>query len=318
MISKKKIFYIFKFIISFSLIAYLVDKIDWQEAFQTYERAELIYFVVIILNYALQIIFTAYKWFILIRINHSHVNFGRILTINLIGSFLGLFFPSGLSMDVIRGYYISKDVNDTTSGVSSIVVDRLLSFSSLLLLGLAGVIMGGSVVAQTDIKIILYIILLLFIITIYFLNKEYFWRIIHRAFHSLKLKKAAKSILQLRDSLFFYKKYPRILVLSFIFSITIQILRVLIYYYLSLAFGIDVPISYFFILIPIVMILLMIPISIGGIGVREGTFVALFALVGLSTSDAFILAFTSTFFVTTISMIGGILYVLYKPILKKN
>lgn len=61
----------------------------------------------------------------------------------------------------------------------------------------------------------------------------------------------------------------------------------------------------------------MIPISIGGLGVKEGTFVAFFTLVGMSINDAVIISFINTFLDTLNTLIlGGGGYIFYKAPLK--
>ena len=61
------------------------------------------------------------------------------------------------------------------------------------------------------------------------------------------------------------------------------------------------------------MLVLIFPISIGGLGVREGTFIAFFSLVGMSINDAVIITFTSTFIDTFNTLSGGIAYLFFNP-----
>ena len=78
-----------------------------------------------------------------------------------------------------------------------------------------------------------------------------------------------------------------------------------------MAFGVSVPIIYFFLFIPVIMLVLIFPISIGGLGVREGTFIAFFSLVGMSVNDAVIITFTSTFIDTLNTLFGGVAYLFF-------
>lgn len=56
----------------------------------------------------------------------------------------------------------------------------------------------------------------------------------------------------------------------------------------------------------------MIPVSIGGLGVREGAFVALFTLVGMKMDDAVIISFTSSLIANLFTISGGLFYLIYK------
>ena len=53
------------------------------------------------------------------------------------------------------------------------------------------------------------------------------------------------------------------------------------------------------------MLVIMIPISIGGLGLREGTFVAFFTLVGMSMNDAVIISFINSFLDTLNTLVFG-------------
>jgi len=97
----------------------------------------------------------------------------------------------------------------------------------------------------------------------------------------------------------------------------VQILRVLLSYYVARAIGIDVSINYFFLFIPIIFLILMIPISIGGFGIREGASVLLFASVGVNQADAFMMGLLTSFVIMLYSIPGGLLFV-FGGLIKKN
>src|SRR5262249_19405295 len=56
------------------------------------------------------------------------------------------------------------------------------------------------------------------------------------------------------------------------------------------ALHINVSLGDMVILVPIIILVTRLPISFGGLGVQEGLFVALFGLVGVSASEAFLLS----------------------------
>ena len=65
-------------------------------------------------------------------------------------------------------------------------------------------------------------------------------------------------------------------------SISVQLIRSLVFMFIFLGLGADVNIIYYFIFTPIIFILMLIPISIGGLGVRESALFAFFGPLGLS------------------------------------
>ena len=63
---------------------------------------------------------------------------------------------------------------------------------------------------------------------------------------------------------------------------------------------------------PIVYISTILPVSLGGLGVREGTLVYLLAKVGVLSSDAVALSFLIHFNRVAVGSIGGITQMFWK------
>jgi uncharacterized membrane protein YbhN (UPF0104 family) len=55
----------------------------------------------------------------------------------------------------------------------------------------------------------------------------------------------------------------------------------------------------------------MIPISIGGLGVGEGAFIAFFSLTGVSINDSIVVVLTNTLANTLFTLLGGIALFFY-------
>jgi len=106
-------------------------------------------------------------------------------------------------------------------------------------------------------------------------------------------------------------------VLSFLLSLLMQGIRILVFYTVAVGFNVYVPALYYFMFIPLIMALIMLPISFNGIGIREGSFVVFFALVGVSSADAFVVSFTVSLLTTLTTAMGGFVYLLDKGISPK-
>jgi len=83
-----------------------------------------------------------------------------------------------------------------------------------------------------------------------------------------------------------YRHYKKTMSVTFVLSIVFQIVRVLICYLLAFSIGLRVPIGYFFIITPLVMLFTMLPLSVGGIGVREGATIFFLGKIGISSAMA--------------------------------
>ena len=80
----------------------------------------------------------------------------------------------------------------------------------------------------------------------------------------------------MQKSLSIYRQYKKQLLLSSLDSLWIQLLTLFIAYAYFKAVGVDIDISILVVFTSITIVVSMLPISLNGIGVREGIQVALF------------------------------------------
>ena len=313
MLNKKTIILSLKIIVSASLLIYIINKIDWNEALKNLDRANYFLIFLAFLTNIFERVQLTYKWNILIRVRGVYVSFVRLFLINLIGGFWGLFLPSSVSTDVIRGYYLVKNNSEKSVSISSIFIDRILSLFALLLFCVVFVLVAGDTISKYNINYYLPVLFVISIVFFYFFQKEKTADFMEKIFMKIKMKKVTGLIIKLHLSLLEYKKFPRTLLLSFLINLFVQGTRVITYYLIAMAFGISVPIIYFFLFIPVIVLIMILPISIGGLGVREGTFIAFFSLIGMSINDAVVISFTSTFIDTFNTLFGGVAYLFFNP-----
>src|SRR5262249_32503790 len=95
---------------------------------------------------------------------------------------------------------------------------------------------------------------------------------------------------------------------SLLLSVFVQAANVVLVWLLGLAIGLSVPAGYYWIMVPMVTLLTMIPVSLNGMGVREGGTALFLAPLGVSEGTAISLAFLWFAVFTVTSLFGGGLY----------
>jgi uncharacterized membrane protein YbhN (UPF0104 family) len=105
-----------------------------------------------------------------------------------------------------------------------------------------------------------------------------------------------------------YREKRRALLDALLVSIPVQALRILVHYWAALSLGVHVPPVYFFLFIPMIAVLIALPISINGIGVREGFTILFFAMAGIDREQAFSISFLAFLVGVAVSLAGGVLY----------
>jgi hypothetical protein len=83
---------------------------------------------------------------------------------------------------------------------------------------------------------------------------------------------------------------------------------VLMHWLIGRALGLGLPVSVYFFVIPLATVVMLVPISINGIGIREGIFALLLGGYGVAQADAVALSLLAfaTFF--THGVLGGLVF----------
>lgn len=102
---------------------------------------------------------------------------------------------------------------------------------------------------------------------------------------------------------------PGVLMWVAVLSILLQTLVVIVNIFNGLALHLEIPIAFYFLLIPLVAVATMIPVSLNGLGVREGAFVFFLAQVGVPEAQALSLALLWLAILIASSLIGGLVWI---------
>ena len=129
---------------------------------------------------------------------------------------------------------------------------------------------------------------------------------------SIGLWGIGKRFNQVLDHLSEFKRLRSLLLKVILVALIVQSLRILTHMVVADALNIELQpfnVFHFFIFIPLLGLIMILPISINGLGVREGTGILLFTQIGLSSEQALLMEFITYFVMVVVSMIGGIFFI---------
>jgi uncharacterized protein (TIRG00374 family) len=256
---------------------------------------------------------SVFKWLLLLRVRETKVSFWRLFIINYVGGFWGLILPSSVSADIVRGYYLSRTAAGLANTVTSMLVDRIMAGLALVSLAGVGAWLAGDRFGFVHHRAFILMGVAGCALAVFLLFRPFSLRWIDRqVVQRITRWDLNRRIREWVTSCLEYRRHPGRLVLCYLGSILVQIIRVLIFYAVALAFNVPAPLLYYLMFIPLIMVLIMLPISFGGIGIREGSFVAFFAMVGVGSADAFVVSFTVSLLTTLTTAIGGLIYMFDK------
>jgi uncharacterized protein (TIRG00374 family) len=256
----------------------------------------------------------AYRWRSILHASGLNLKTRRLFFFYLIGIFFTSFVPGGgVSGDVARLIYVDREVHDKALVLSTLVYERLIGVFTLLLIGLGATLMTRAY-GQSDRMI--YVsegILAIAFIVIAALMSTYISsrlaRLIRGIGRRLRAGRVAEAAARTLESISVLRRDSGLLFQTSLISILIRAVWSLGCYVVSRAMGLPIDLLTLFAFISLVDLVRLMPISIGGLGVREWTVIALFATLGITREQALtfsILAFAPIYLE---AVVGGFLYI---------
>jgi len=242
--------------------------------------------------YMLGVVVSALKWRLLI----SEHNFHLLFRLNLIGQFYSLVLPGQIAGEVVKAYRLGKGHRDAETVAASLLLDKITGLISLLLLGLIGLYLSRLQIPQT--LLITVSVMLFMILVIFFLGRiKYFVGIPQGIYGYLESKFHGRRrfITQLRvftDAWFSYLRRPWLLIGSVLMGLGYQLVLVLIILLIASEIGVSLALAEWLWSFTLVSVAVLMPITVGGIGVREGAFVAILGFLGVPAESALAISLT--------------------------
>jgi len=298
--------------ISLGLILFLLSRIDLASLGRVLVHANPWWVVATILLFAFSILLRTLRWGVLVHARDMDVGFWSLARWYYIGAFFNTLLPTGFGGDVIKSIYLSKATDDAGGAVGTVVLDRLLGI--LVLLGIGAV---AAPFSRADIHpLILIFILLAFlggIAAFWLLRQRRLIRWLRdRVFRLLPAGLAQRlasmpSLRSLYDALQDYdnRTLARAVGMSLIFNAS----WILINMTAGQAVGIQAHFVDYLVFVPLVSLALLLP-SIGGIGVRELSYVGLFTQIGAAPEQAMAMSLIIYLATVITGLLGGVLMLL--------
>jgi uncharacterized protein (TIRG00374 family) len=252
----------------------------------------------------------SYRWQQLLRAERIQEGFPRILRLYFEGMFFSLFLPTGVGGDLVRGYRLSRSYAPSVA-FASIFVERLIGFSVLLVVAAMGVALDAT--ARQDPALVLVVLLGLGGIA-FGLGIALDGRLVASLFRLLdrmRLHRLQGVLERFYQAVLQYRGHRQALLKAMALSLPVQGGLILICYLLAKAVGLQIPLAYFILFEPLVVLASMLPISLAGLGVREGMAVYLLGKIGVAPAAALSVSLSFFLLVALGSLPGGVAYLLH-------
>lgn len=302
-----------KVALSLGLMAFLFTRIPLDTLGATLRHADRRLLVAAVLLLFGSNLLASYQWERLLAAVEIRIPFWKVVSYYHVGLFFNNFLPAGIGMDVARVLDASRYGQTRATAVSTVIMDRLIG--TVALAGLA-LVTTLPAIDRFHLTIIYLALVGFFAASVLCL-----WLAFHPGLLPTLEKLLARvglsglephlADLALRFQ-HFRGKRPLLAGLLLV-AVVVQVARVAVHVLVARALGIGTPLTYFFLFVPLLAVIVSLPISLNGIGVREGAGIVLFALVGVDRTRAFSLQFTTYLVGVAVSLLGGLIFLLRIP-----
>lgn len=304
--------------ISAALIVILASRLDSAKIARALADIHWDWIVFSLVTFAASLVLGNLQWVMLLNLQGIRIPFRRALSFYFVGAFFNNFLPANIGGDVVRIYDVYKDSGRPDQAIAATVTDRLVGMMTLAVLampaGLYAAIRYADLGLERDFGLTSLAIVLAFVAILIVAFLVLFSRRLARGLRDLARPLLIRGLhdrfKRVYESFYIYSRSGRALWSVLALSLLVQALRTVVHYQVARAMGLPIPPIYFFLFVPVIAIFIALPISIGGLGVREGLGIYLFrkAVPAVSSEQAFMMGLLAYLVGVVVSLAGGVIY----------
>ena len=278
---RKNLALFIKAAVTLALIYWLIARVDVETVRHTLAQSNLAY--ILLSFFTLSAVFSVgcIRWWVLIGHLGLSIPFRQVLPSYYLGVFFNNFLPTGVGGDVVRTVHLNLRGHSAKSLISSALADRFIGLVVMLLMGAISILLSPELRVEEDQKVYLIALIALGVLSgalLFWFSDRLPMESLSRRYQHTRIRKAILDIIRLCLT---YRTAVKPVFAAMLLSIVVQSLAILTYYLLANSIGIELSLVTFFAFVSIVQLATSLPISIGGLGIREGAMVALLTSVNV-------------------------------------
>lgn len=277
---------ILKILVGALLLGLVLRSVELSALFEAFAAMRLQTMAVAIALFLLSCGVAAFKWRLLWR----GASWWQMLIANFVSQFYSLILPGQLAGEVVKTLYMGRRFVDTAGVAASVLIDRVTGLIGLLLIACGGALLSDSAIANKA-AVPLAIVTIGFILILYLAAAPSAPRVIESMFshHVQRYSWLSKSIRAIASFLSSWTlMVSRLGNTLWVIALGASFQLILICINLTVAQALGISVSFFdwCWILGFIAVALLLPITVGGIGVREGTYVGLLGILGIPSEKA--------------------------------
>ena len=287
-INKLKI--ILKLCVALFLLSYIVITNDIARVFEYFFSISPLIWLIFIVLYIVQVAVLTER----LSLFFPEHNWFRLMYIRLISIAYGFVLPGQLAVEGVRAYLLAKNGDGYGHSGAAIMVDKLLSMIALLILGLVGLWYTDTLgYAMLYVFFISCVVLMLLLFALCF---QSFYDTVANLLSYIAKKvgrfgKLFELLIRMAEHWRTFVSNKFLIFKCFLYGVLFQLVCAVIGALLTYGIGASFNLLDWLWIQALVTFVLMLPLSLGGIGVREGSLIGLLGLIGVDVEQALAVSF---------------------------
>lgn len=284
-------------VVSVGILGWLGSRVDWNHIVEAFRELRWGWWLAAVGLYVVCQLLCSVRWMWLSRPLGFSKSITRFTNLYFVGMFFNLFLPTSVGGDAVRAVYLANGTGKRMAAVFCVLLDRASGL--IVLVGLACI-----AAAFSPVQLPKQLRLATWGVGAATLAGVLSLPLLVRAGVNLRQEK----IRVLAEMLASYRTNLSLIIGTTLLSVIVQVLNVALVMLIGWALRLDVPAMYYALAAPMVTLFTLIPISLNGMGLREGGMVLFLAPAGVASGHAVTLAFLWFLVQTTTSIFGAFVY----------
>jgi glycosyltransferase 2 family protein len=289
-------------VITTALLAIVASRINWQRMGDRLRHGHPLDFVIAVGLMLLALVIGAYRWSRLLDKANIHLGVSPLARVYAVSTFSNTFLPTAVGGDVTRALLVVRRGPMLTRVSITIIIDRVGGLIGLVVMAWIALALRPTTVpkgAQIFLAWVTAAVIIgsLLVMVIVFRGSR-----LARSVTPMRLMPIAR---QSRSLLHSYTRDPVALVVLVCLSLLYQGLVSMQLVMLARAIDVHLPFTTAAVVLALVTVVTLIPVSIGGFGIREGTYVLLLGGASIAATEATLISVLSVATLFLISLPGA-------------
>jgi uncharacterized protein (TIRG00374 family) len=317
---------IIRVVVTLSILVYLGFKVHWLELSKQFMQSNIAWLIVACLLLGITFLLASIRWWLLLRVQDIFLPLKTVTGLTLIGQFFNSFLLGSTGGDVVKVLYISRYAPARKAyAAMTVIMDRAIGLFVLVCIALCAMLWQLRLLMQRqdtiNIAYALLVILGIMVggaVSLAFIPFKRLPFFPHKLWNRVPKRDMIEALVAAFRQ---HGSSSRLTLEAVACSVAIWFIVYTQGYCIALAINLNVTYLQILVTLSIVTFVISLPFSIGGHGVREGAFVAMFSAFGIITIDKltglgqepailFSILFYSLYLVW--SLVGGLIYIIFQ------